>query len=199
MAALDETGSQTTLDETGSQTNNANKEHRRRASIELRVGTAASGSAYAPSLATSGTTSTGGSVGQTVSRHRKSHAAPAPQPKVSHRLRAMLSSAIENIDRAIDTGNDDILRDNAIAQTGDALADLWAERSVREEQFAQVINMFQNLLLGRRASSFTTDQFGLIRSALVRVSDESVLDDDCLTQITMDLLKGDIDVFRELD
>jgi hypothetical protein len=111
----------------------------------------------------------------------------------------MFNSAIENIDRAIDTGNDDILRDNAIAQMGDALADLWAERSTREEQLAQAINMLQNILAGRRASSFTNDQLGLLRSALMRIRDEPVLDDDCVTQIAMDLLKGDIDVFRELD
>lgn len=186
------------LDETGSVTSSG-VESPRRTPFAISSGAVASGAVHAPGLTTSGTRSTGAEDAPPQPGARRSPGPTVVSFKANHRLRALFSSAIENLERAIDTASDLVLRDNSLSQARDAIGDLWAERGSREEQFAEAVNMLQNVLLERSTSAFTTEQLSLVLAVLTRLRDEPVLDDDLLTEVTMQLLEGGIDVFRELD
>jgi hypothetical protein len=170
-----------------------------RSQVDLSVGTMASGLAHIPGLATSGTRSTGSEEPRSPSSGKSSSSVPAIAPKVSQRHRVMFNAVLANVDRAIDTATDPVLKENALGQARDGLNDLWGERTTREEQFAQAVNIFQNILAGRGITCFSLEQLALLRTAIARCRDEVSIDDDSLTEMTLELLQGGIDVFRELD
>ena len=163
------------------------------------VGTA-SGDKYTPTLSTSGTLSTG-SVGQTAQRGRRTvSSTPHVHPKFKHASRALFVSCVESLDRAIDNSADFFLRNNSLEQLKDTLADLWSLRVHREEDFAELVNMFQGVLLGTDVESFTDEQLRAIRTAFHRIAqEEDSFDDDFANAVTLDLLRGGVNVFREID
>jgi hypothetical protein len=163
------------------------------------VGTA-SGEKYTPTLSTSGTLSTG-SAEQTALRGRHAaSAAPHVQPKYKHASHALFVSCLESLDRAIDNSADFFLRNNSLEQLRDTLSELWTMRAHREEDFAELVNMLQGIFLNTSVESFSDVQLHVIRDVFQRLAhEEGTFDDDFANAITMDLLKGGVDVFRELD
>ena len=109
-------------------------------------------------------------------------------------------SCLESLDRAIDNSADFFLRNNSLEQLKDTLSELWSMRARREESFAELINMLQGLFLNTNVESFSDAQLHAIRGTFQRlVHEEDTFDDDFANSVTMDLLKGGADVFRELD
>ncbi len=160
------------------------------------AGGTVSGDAYAPTLETSGTRSTGAASRPTSRTSKSLQRGPAVLPKVRHRCHALLVACIDSLDRAVDYEADFFLRNNAIEQLKDSLADLWEMRSKREEQFAEVINILQGVFVDRNVEEFTTDQLACLRSAFDRLRQGSVYDDDSINAMTIGLLNGGLDVFR---
>ncbi len=158
-----------------------------------------SGDAYAPTLVTSGTRATGAASRPALRAGRTCSRAPAVLPKVRHRCHALLAACIDNLNRALDHDADFFLRNNALEQVKDSLADLWEIRSKREEQFAEVINMLQGVFVERTVEEFATDQLRCLRSAFDKLCQESVFDDDSINAITIELLNGGLDVFRGIE
>ncbi len=160
----------------------------------------ASGEKYTPTLSTSGTLSTG-SAAQTALRGRHAASAtPHVQPKYKHASHALFVSCLESLDSAIDNSADFFLRNNSLEQVKDTLSELWGMRGQREESFAELINMLQGLFLDTNVESFSDAQLHAIRDVFQRlVHEEDVFDDDFANAVTVDLLKGGADVFRELD
>ena len=168
-------------------------------SRSIARGTTPSGDNYAPTLETSGTRSTGSSLQRAVRIADRPSTQHAIEPKVKHKARALFASCIENIERAIDNEADFFLRNNSLEQLKDSLGELWALRDRREAGFAEIVNMLQNILLGRDVEAFTIDQLDVLRSVFTKLHNEAVFDDGLANVVTHDLLKGDVDVFRELD
>jgi len=160
----------------------------------------ASGEKYTPTLSTSGSLSTG-STGQTAQRGRpKTPSTPHVHPKFRHTSRALFVSCVDSLDRAIDNSVDFFLRNNSLEQLKDTLSDLWSMRAYREENFAELVNMLQGVLLDTDVESFTDEQLCVIRDAFQRIAqEEDSFDDDFANAVTLDLLKGGVDVFREID
>ncbi len=163
------------------------------------VGTA-SGDKYTPTLSTAGTLSTG-SAEQTAQRGRRTASStPHVNPKHKHASRAMFVSCVESLDRAIDNSTDFFLRNNSLEQLKDTLSDLWTMRAHREENFAELVNMLQGVLLDMDVESLGDKQLHAIRTTFQRIAQEQeAFDDDFANAITLELLKGGVDVFREID
>jgi hypothetical protein len=107
---------------------------------------------------------------------------------------------VENLDRAVDCQAEFFLKCNAMEQVNDALAQLWELRDKRqEEEFGEVVNLLQNVLAGRNVDGFTPEHLRLLRDVFVRLRNEAAWDEAIANDITLDLLKGGIDAFRELD
>jgi len=165
----------------------------------VMVGTS-SGEKYTPTLSTSGTLSTGSAEQTALRGPHAASVAPHVQPKYKHASHALFVSCVESLDRAIDSSSDFFLRNNSLEQLKDTLSELWAMRSRREESFAELVNMLQGVFLNTDVESFSDVQLHVIRDVFQRlVHREDTLDDDFANAVTMDLLKGGVDVFRELD
>ena len=163
------------------------------------VGTA-SGDKYTPTLSTSGTLSTG-SAGQAAQRgQHKASLATHVHPKHKHASHALFVSCIESLDRALDNSADFFLRNNSLEQLKDTLSELWSMRALREENFAELVNMLQGVLLEMDVEDFADEQLHAIRAAFQRIAQEKEsFDDDFANLVTLELLKGGVDVFREID
>lgn len=191
-----ETGCGTSLSaETGSTATELEKPR----TVGILDGTPASGEKHSPTLDTSGTRSTGVDGHQGVPHQGPRTLQPPVAPRIRHRTHALFTSCLENLDRAIDSDTNFFLRNNSLEQLKESLAELWHVRPNREEQFAEVINMLQAVFTGRNVEAFGTNQLTSLRSVLVKLRDEPMYDDDFANAVTSELLKGGIDVFRELD
>jgi hypothetical protein len=120
-------------------------------------------------------------------------------PKVKHACYALFSACVDDLDRALDHQGEFFLRNNALEQLKDTLSELWNARSQREEPFAEIVNMLQGVFEQRTVEDFTTAELACLRSVFVRLRDESIYDDDFANDMTVELLNGGVDAFRELE
>lgn len=158
-----------------------------------------SGDAYAPALATAGNRSTGAAELPVSRGKRTASRSPRVVPKAKHASYALFSACNDNLDRALDHQEEFILRNNALEQLKDGLSELWSLRSQREEPFAEIVNMIQAIFAQRTVENFTADDLACLRRVFVRLRDESVYSDVFANEITVELLNGGIDAFRELE
>jgi hypothetical protein len=158
-----------------------------------------SGDAHAPNLVTSGTRATG-AASPPVAQGRRARTTTAPiATSVQHTTRATMAACIEDLDRAIDGSADFFARNNALEQMKAKLAALWKLRADREEAFAELINMIQSVFLKRRVEDLSEPQLLCLRTVLEKIHQESHFNDDFVNGITISLMKGGIDVFREIE
>lgn len=164
----------------------------------LAIGSGASGPTP-DTISTPRDTGTGTGVERPQARRRL---AGSPQPKlppsrVLHGSYAYLTECLDCLERA--TGEDDVvLKENALSQFNIALTELWDYHPHREEQFAEAINMLQNIFVGRSLADFDDAQLLAVYDCVRQLREEQVWDDAVLNEITERLLEADIDVFREL-
>jgi len=170
-----------------------------RVSQGVVAGGVVSGDTYAPTLVTSGTRSTGATSRPAVRAERPPKTTSVVLPKVRHRCHALLTACIGNLDRALENDADFFLRNNALEQLRDSLAELWEIRSKREEQFGELVNIFQGLLVKRNVQEFTCDQLVCLRSVLEKARQEATYDDEFTNAMTIALLNGGLDVFRAIE
>ena len=172
--------------------------HRTHRVNEISAGVV-SGDAYASTLETSGSRSTGvQSDRYGPSGTQRLVAFDAVEPRFKHKASAIYSSCAESLGNAIGE-SDPVIRSNSFEQVKDSLDDLWLIRDRREEQFAEVINMIQGVIVGNDVACFTDDHLGVLYAAFVKLAEQPSIDDEFANEITADLLKGDLDVFREID
>jgi len=82
--------------------------------------------------------------------------------KVKHRIRAQLDTCLEGIERVLSNSGDAVLRYNSFDQLCGSLETLWSLRHSREEEFAELINMLQNVFFDRRETEFTEQLSNLV-------------------------------------
>ncbi len=164
----------------------------------ITVGGSVSGEHYSPTLQTSGTMSTGSTALHTSARGTRCSPLLEIAPRIKHRIHALLDACITNLDQANDNSEDFFIRNNSLERVRDSLSDLWSIRSKREEQFAEVINMLQSVFLDRPVEDFAERQIDALKCVFVKLRDEPIFDDEVANEVTADLLKGGVDVFREL-
>ena len=119
--------------------------------------------------------------------------------RVRHKLRALVDSCLDGIDRVIDTVQEPILRANSYNQLKRSLAGLWQLRNWMTEDFGEIVNMIEMLLVEREATHFSELQFETIRSVLLQVRDAESFDEDFANKLTVELMRGGLDAFREIE
>lgn len=181
---------------TGGDLSSAQSSGRRRHSIA--AGASVSGDQYSPTLETSGMRATGASAPRTSRRISAQSSVLPPAPRIKQRIRVTFDRCIDDSKQANDFSADFFLRNNSLARVRDSLADLWDVRSKREEQFSELINMMQGVFANRAVEEFTSEQIDALSSAFGRLRDEPAFNDELANDVTTDLLKGGIDVFREI-
>ena len=126
-----------------------------------------------------------------------SRSVPSQQARKS--MRVLLRSCFDSLGRILDNQDDFILKANSFTQFQAYLGDLWGLRSNFGDAFAEIINMLQGLVLGREETCFSQPEVAALQYAMLRLQNTHVIDDRVANEITSDLIKGGLDVFRELD
>ncbi len=117
------------------------------------------------------------------------------EPKVRHKYAAIWNACSDNVNRALANREDFFLRSNAIEQVKESLSELWSFRIEHNQAFAETVNLIQGVLIDRKAEDFSDNQLDTLRSIFDKLSNEPSLDDSLANIISIDLLKGNIDVF----
>jgi hypothetical protein len=162
-------------------------------------GVSVSGDSYSPSLVTSGSRATGAVIDKVSTSGKSGTPRKSPERRSIHKAIAIFATCLDQLDIALDEGAEFFARNNALEHFRSSLDALWKMRSEREEAFGDVINTIQAIFLKRRVEDFSRAQLELLRSSIERLQGQSELDDDFADSITLNLLDGRLDVFRELE
>ena len=114
----------------------------------------------------------------------------------SPNIQLIFKSCREAVERAVESSDDLIARANALNDLRDALRDLWEYRAGREEQFGDLVNHLQGLLID--VEDLPIQQIEAIGKVIEGASCAHVLTDPDLREFTRILMKSGCDVFREL-
>ena len=159
----------------------------------LSDGAAVSGDAHSGSLRSSGDSSTGAATpGPEV--HRK-----ALRAGNDTRIRLVFQSCGSAVERALEGRHDIVARANAINDLRDALAVLWQYRLRREEQFGEIVNALQLLLLDVAAEDLPIQQIEAIGIVISRAAKLSRITDIEAREFDRILVKAGSNVSRGLE
>ena len=161
-----------------------------------------SGDRWAPGIETLGSRSTG-------EAKRRSATVPATRPPVSSRRipdraarkrRLYLKACLDELDRARNGGDDPILKGNSLADVKNHLQGLWelVEGSPDSEAFEEVVNILQIAFCVESPEALATGQLDTIYSVLVKMHDDPDVDDQAANDLTQELIRAGVDVFREI-
>ena len=157
----------------------------------------ASGSGYSPVFVVG----PGRPSGERTADEAETGSRSKPQIQVTthaiHRANLCLKRAIESIDTILGE-TDIILRANALDQFRTQLRKLWEMRTDREPAFAEFVNMLEMVFLDTRIADFTDAAMSTVKEVLQIAYDEEDFDDELNNELTERLIRGDLDVFREL-
>lgn len=158
-----------------------------------------SGDRYSPTILTSANRATAsGDRGSSAEFRRGGVAAHGLEPKTRHKCEHLFAACVQNLVRATDSDEDFFNRNNALSEVKEALNELWALRTLREEGFAELINVLQIAFVQRSVESFSGPQLQALRSIFESAAETEEFDDDVCNRLTTELIDGGIDVFREL-
>ena len=110
---------------------------------------------------------------------------------------ARLLSCAESVDSII--GEEEVvLRTNGFEQLKSKLHKLWDSRGEHEPEFAEFVNMIQMIFFQTDVGEFSDEQFATVRDVLKSAADAREFDDEVNNDLTTRLVKGGLNVFREL-
>jgi len=160
-----------------------------------------SGSRWAPGIQTPGGQSTG-------EDKRRAAATPSTRPSVPRRIREKaerkqrlyLKACLEDLERARSSSEDPILKANSLTEVRHHLQALWemVEGSPDCEAFEEVVNMLQIAFCVEDSEALTPRQLNAISSVLDKMHNDPDVDDQTANDLTQELIRGGIDVFREI-
>ncbi len=161
-----------------------------------------SGDRYAPGIETPGSRSTG------ESRRRSDGVPTGKLPVPSRRIperalrkrRLYLAACLDELERIRTCGEDPILKGNCLAEAKNHLQALWEHvgGNADSQAFEEMINVLQVALFVESPEALTPSQLNAICSVLVKMNDDPDVDDQAADDLTYELIKGGVDVFREI-
>jgi hypothetical protein len=171
------------------------------AQVSLDYGSV-SGDRWAPGIETPGSRSTGESkrrpvtvpvAGRPVSLRRISD-------RALRKRRLYLKSCLDELERIRVYGEDPILKGNSLAEAKNHLQSLWeqVEGNADSQAFEEMINVLQIALSVESPEAIASSQLDAICSVLVKMNDDPNVDDQVANDLTQELIKGRVDVFREI-
>lgn len=122
-----------------------------------------------------------------------------PKASVRQTMRVLIRVCEQSLERLIDNADDPILRSNSFGQLKNRLHDLWDLRSEWDQPYAELVNMLEGLVSHRTAESFSIEQLETLRAVMWRIEATDDVDDQFNDAITMELIQGGLDVFREIE
>ena len=160
-----------------------------------------SGGRWAPGIETVGSRSTGAAKrrpGGVPTSAAQSLLRRVPERSLRRR-RLYLEVCLEELER-FRNADDPILRDNAFAKMKGQLQSLWeaVEGNPDSEAFEEIVNVLQVALHDVNSESLGADQLDAISSVLMKLHDDPDLDDQSANDMTSELIRSGIDVFREI-
>jgi DNA-directed RNA polymerase subunit F len=161
-----------------------------------------SGERWVEGIETAGSRSTGESRRRSIGALPRKHLLSQRRvpTKAIQRRRLCLQLCIDELERARENSDDPILRANSLAQVRDHLQTLWdlLEGDSQSEAFEEMVNVLQVAFCDENLGAITPSQSDAIRSVLVKLHDDPDVDDQAANELTQELIRGGVDVFREI-
>jgi hypothetical protein len=166
---------------------------------ELGLGSR-SGGTGAPNIETAGSRSTGEKRHNETPRVTNASRLRRMAARTLHRRRASLGTCLTDLDRIQNLGDDPIAKSNYIADIQKHLRSLWddVEGDSDSEGFEEIVNALRVAFADDDPRSLSEDQLGALRSAIIAVYEEPDVDDALANDLSAELLRHGIDIFREL-
>jgi hypothetical protein len=97
-------------------------------------------------------------------------------------------------------GDDPILKGNAIADVRNHLQQLWevVEGNPDSEAFEEMVNLLQVAFCIENPDSLTPRQLEGLRSVLMEMHHDPEMGDEAANDLTQELIRSGVDVFREI-
>ena len=162
-----------------------------------------SGDRWAPGIVTPGSRCTG------ETRDRSEAVPVARQAGLSRRIsdralrkrRPYLQACLDELERMRNCGDDPILKGNSLADATNHLQALWelVEGNADSQAFEETINVLQVALSVESPEALTPSQLDAIASVLAKMNDDPDVDDQAANDLTRELIKGGVNVFREIE
>ncbi len=107
---------------------------------------------------------------------------------------------IDELERARENNDDPILKANSLAQVRDHLQTLWdlLEGDSQSEAFEEMVNVLQIAFCDENLQAITPSQLDAMWSVLVKLHHDPDVDDQAANELTRELIRGGVDVFREI-
>ena len=114
--------------------------------------------------------------------------------------RLHLKACLDELERARDNSGDLILESNSLADARRHLAALWSqvEGNPASAAFEEMVNVLQVALCPEGSDTLEPRQLDTIQSVIAKMHDDPDLDDQMANDLTSELIRGGIDVFREI-
>lgn len=161
-----------------------------------------SGERLAPGIVTLGSqlTAADGRRGSTGPSARPSDSLRRIPEREERKRRRCLKACLEDLGRALSSTGDPVLKANSLADVRRHLQALWemVEGSPSSEAFEEVVNMLQIALCVEEPEALLPRQLDAIASVLRKMHDDPDVDDQTANDMTQELIRGGIDVFREI-
>jgi hypothetical protein len=161
-----------------------------------------SGDRWAPGIETPGSRSTG----ETRGRSDGVPAAKLPAfsrpitERALRKRRPYLKACLDELERVRICRDDPILKANSLADAKNHLQALWelVEGNPDSEAFEEMINVLQVALSVESPEAISPSQLDAIWSVLAKMNDDPDVGDQAANDLTQELIKGGVNVFREI-
>src|SRR5208337_2881091 len=112
-----------------------------------------------------------------------------------------LKACLDELERIRICGEDPILKGNSLADAKNHLQALWelVEGNPDSEAFEEMINVLQIALSVENPEVLSPSQLDAIWSVVVKMNDDPDVGDQAANDLTQELIKGGVDVFREIE
>jgi hypothetical protein len=160
-----------------------------------------SGGAGAPGLETMGSRSTGERRPEAMIKPRtSSHAFRRIPPKVLQWRRVCLKACLTELDRIASLDDDRMGKSNCLADIQKHLQSLWeaVENDTESKAFEEMVNILQIAFWDDDPAVLGALQLETLRLVISKLHDDPDVDDSLANALTEQLIRGGIDVFREI-
>ena len=162
-----------------------------------------SGDRWTPGIETPGSRSTGedkrrsaavSSVNRPLSLRR------IPE-KTMRKRRLCLKACLDEFERIWEASEDPVLRANSFDDVRRHLQVLWelVDGDPDSEALEEVVNVLQVALCVESPEALTQSQLDAIWSVIVKMHEDPDVGDQVASDLTQELIKGGVDVFREIE
>lgn len=162
-----------------------------------------SGDRWAPDIETIGNraTGTGSRRSSSPSGAKFSTSRQIPTEKALQKRRLYLKACLDELERVQNSDDDPICKGNSLAEVQKHLQALWelVEGNPASESLEEMINTLQVAFCVESPNDLERSQVDTLWSVFFKMYEDPDIDDLIANDLTQELIKGGIDVFREIE